>query len=79
MWLNTFQDLLAESDDNLVAAAVARLPDRERYATASARAQRHFNVRLSGTDHELTAPEDWIIPTGGGYTFAPSISAIHDV
>lgn len=38
MWLNTFQDLLAESDDNLVAAAVARLPDRERYATASARA-----------------------------------------
>ena len=28
---------------------------------------------------ELTAPEDWVIPTGGGYFFAPSISALKDV
>ncbi|MEH2280041.1 MAG: Dyp-type peroxidase [Nostoc sp.] len=28
---------------------------------------------------ELTAREDWVIPTGGGYFFAPSISALNEV
>ncbi|MEH2296558.1 Dyp-type peroxidase [Nostoc sp.] len=28
---------------------------------------------------ELTAPEDWVIPTGGGYFFAPSIYALKEV
>jgi Dyp-type peroxidase family len=41
--------------------------------------QRTFNVRVGGADHPLTAPEDWVIPTGGGYYFAPSISAIKKV
>jgi Dyp-type peroxidase family len=27
----------------------------------------------------LTAPRQWVLPTGGGYFFAPSISAIRDV
>jgi Dyp-type peroxidase family len=40
--------------------------------------ERTFNVRLGGADHQLTAPEDWVIPTGGGYFFAPSISALRD-
>ncbi len=26
----------------------------------------------------LTAPKDWVIPTGGGYFFAPSISTLED-
>ena len=41
--------------------------------------QRIFNVRLGGNDHSLSAPEDWVIPTGGGYFFAPAISAIRDL
>jgi len=41
--------------------------------------QRTFNVRIDGADHPLTAPEDWVVPTGGGYYFAPSISAIKNV
>jgi deferrochelatase/peroxidase EfeB len=41
--------------------------------------QRQFNVRINGSDQPLTAPEDWVIPTGGSYFFAPSISAIRDV
>ncbi len=41
--------------------------------------QRTFSVRVNDVDHPLTAAEDWVIPTGGGYYFAPSISAIKDV
>jgi Dyp-type peroxidase family len=41
--------------------------------------QRTFNVRGGGNDHQLTASEDWVIPTGGGYFFAPSVSAIKNV
>jgi Dyp-type peroxidase family len=40
---------------------------------------RSFNVRLGGQDHSLSAAEDWVIPTGGGYFFAPSLKAIRDV
>jgi Dyp-type peroxidase family len=41
--------------------------------------QRTFKVRIGGVDRQLTAPDDWVIPTGGGYFFAPSISALRDV
>lgn len=41
--------------------------------------ERTFNVRLNGAEHQLKAPADWVIPTGGGYFFAPSISAMRDV
>ena len=40
---------------------------------------RTFDVRLGGASHTLTAPDDWVVPTGGGYFFAPSISAICNV
>jgi Dyp-type peroxidase family len=40
--------------------------------------QRTFNVRVGGAGHDLTTTDDWVIPTGGGYFFAPSISAIRD-
>ena len=45
---------------------------------------RKFFIRLQDNEdepvcEELTAPEDWVIPTGGGYFFAPSISALKDV
>ena len=41
--------------------------------------RRTFNVRIGGADHQLVAPDDWVIPTGGGYFFAPSISAMREV
>jgi Dyp-type peroxidase family len=41
--------------------------------------ERTFNVRIGGADHPLTAPDDWVIPTGGGYYFAPSMSALKNV
>ena len=41
--------------------------------------RRKFKVRIGGADHTLTAPDDWVVPTGGGYFFAPSIYAISKV
>jgi Dyp-type peroxidase family len=41
---------------------------------------RRFHVRFDegGTNHcvQLTAPDDWVISTGGGYFFTPSIHAL---
>jgi deferrochelatase/peroxidase EfeB len=37
---------------------------------------RTFKVRLSGADQPLETQADWVIPTGGGYFFAPSIKAL---
>jgi hypothetical protein len=41
--------------------------------------RRSFKVRIGGVDHTLTAPDDWVVPTGGGYFFAPSICALRKV
>ena len=41
---------------------------------------RQFEIVLNGSPSEtLSITSDWVIPTGGGYFFAPSISALKNV
>jgi len=41
--------------------------------------ERKFAVRIGAAHHTLVAPDDWVVPTGGGYFFAPSICALRTV
>jgi len=38
--------------------------------------KRTFKVTIDGKPQELSTQSDWVIPTGGGYFFAPSIDAL---
>ena len=45
---------------------------------AGGRAPLHA-VRAGAPGHEVSAPRKWVIPTGGGYFFLPSLSALREV
>jgi deferrochelatase/peroxidase EfeB len=37
---------------------------------------RTFNLNLPGETQAITTDQEWVIPTGGGYFFAPSIDSL---
>jgi Dyp-type peroxidase family len=40
---------------------------------------RTFQLNIAGETQPVTADQDWVIPTGGGYFFAPSIKGLQDL
>lgn len=42
----------------------------------SADRKRTFKVPINGSDQTIETKADWVIPTGGGYFFSPSIAAL---
>jgi Dyp-type peroxidase family len=40
---------------------------------------RQFHLNLSGETQPIETDQDWVIPTGGGYFFAPSIQGLKDL
>jgi deferrochelatase/peroxidase EfeB len=40
---------------------------------------RAFRLNLPGETQPITTDQDWVIPTGGGYFFAPAIQGLRDL
>ena len=71
-WVNQVKKPTGEpgGHDLLIAQAQSR---------ESGRMRRAVLVGSDGSEATIEADTEWVIPTGGGYFFAPSISAVRDV
>jgi Dyp-type peroxidase family len=71
-WVNQIKKPTGEpgGHDLLIAQAQSRESGRKRRAVL---------VGSDGSEATIEADTEWVIPTGGGYFFAPSISAVRDV